>query len=83
MSLNISPETKIAKVISPEWDPKLYIQGKYIGKTIELSISKHSKNIKMTYGEFDDMLKKGICSISANGVLYKTPTKTIVGKIIE
>ena len=73
MTLNISPEEKISKVDG--WDYREFHKGNMpivrIGETAYTDV------------EFKEMIASQQFSISSNGVLYRQPTKKIVGKVID
>lgn len=73
MTLNISPETKIGKIEG--WDRAAFDRGDmdYI-KVGERSYS---------LSDFKKMIDGNKFAISSNGVMYRQPTKKIVGKIIK
>jgi DNA polymerase elongation subunit (family B) len=73
MTLNISPETKIGKVDG--WDMMAFQRG----ELPNIRIGEKS----YTAADFKKMIADYKFSISSNGVLYKQPTKKIVGKIIK
>jgi DNA polymerase elongation subunit (family B) len=82
MTLNISPEAKFAKIISPEWDASKYVKGEYNNCEFVLKIVRDDSEVKMSYDDFSDFVKQGKTSISSNGVLYILPIEEKVGKII-
>ena len=73
MSLNISPETKMAKV--EDWDIERYIKGldesyTIMGKTVQRD-------------RFQQFIKDNNYSISSNGVVYRTDKKGCIPAILE
>lgn len=71
MSLNISPETKIAKVVSENWDYELFavkIEEEY---TIHLYKGKKTIERKISKSDLQEIIHSNGYSISANGVIYK------------
>lgn len=71
MTLNISPETKFAKIVSPEWDAKKFMNGKKSDVEFELHLSQADKIIKISHEKLIRFIKKENLSISSNGVLYR------------
>lgn len=73
MSLNISSDTKLGKIIN--WDFQQY-------HNKQLKVLDFGNNETITSDEFQKSIENSKCSIASNGVVYKQPTKKIVGKII-
>ena len=76
-SLNISPETKVGKVIG--WNAKEYIKGNKKTYTVE---SKGKEIGKFTETELKDFLNKANSSISSNGVLYRTDKVGLIPSLL-
>jgi DNA polymerase elongation subunit (family B) len=77
MSLNISPETKIGKVIG--WDAKQYVKGVKKTYTIEMGGKECGK---FTTEEFQKFFGKNEVSISANGILYRNDKKGLIPTVL-
>ena len=78
MTLNISPETKLGKLIG--WDSEEFIKGTL--KTYSLEVG---GKVKRTYSEKDlkAMFEKNKISISSNGVLYRYDKKGLIPVLLE
>jgi len=79
MSLNLSPETKLGKIIN--WDPKHFIRGKVDKYTVVDRVNENPKQI--TYEHLKAFLLDEKVSVSGNGVMYRTDTKGLVPEILE
>jgi DNA polymerase elongation subunit (family B) len=79
MSLNLSPETKLGKVLN--WNPKQFIQGKIEQYTVVNRVNENPKTI--TFEHLKTFLQDENISISGNGVMYRTDTKGLVPEILE
>ncbi len=77
MSQNISPETKMGKVIN--WSPEDYIRN--IEKEYIVQIG--SKEQKLNRVEFAKLLSESKYSIASNGVLYRTDKRGFLPTILE
>ena len=78
MSLNISPETKIGKVIG--WDAGEFIKGK--NKTYSIKMNGKKKG-QLTEIELKEFFDNNQVSISSNGVLYKTDKPGLIPAILS
>jgi DNA polymerase elongation subunit (family B) len=78
MSLNISPETKVASVVN-QWDVDAFTSGE--GGTALLQIDNKQK--KLTYDQLRDVIKDGNMCISSNGVLYRQDKRGVIPSILE
>jgi len=76
-SLNISPETKVGKVIG--WNAKEFIKGNKKTYTVE---SEGKEIGKFTETELKDFLNKANSSISSNGVLYRTDKVGLIPSLL-
>jgi DNA polymerase elongation subunit (family B) len=74
MSLNISPETRISKILN--WDTEKHMRNQIDRYLIE-------NGSPMNRQEFSSFMKNSNLLISSNGVLYKKPREEIIGKILE
>jgi DNA polymerase elongation subunit (family B) len=83
MTLNISPEMKFAKVISPEWDATKYIKGDFKDTDIVIRMAADSVEHTLKYENFKRLMDDGNHTISSNGVLYTMPKESVVGKIVS
>ena len=77
-SLNISPETKIGKVVG--WDPVEFMD-KNNKKTYTIIVDEVEKG-KLTEVELKDYFKKTNVSISSNGILYRTDNVGLIPAIL-
>ena len=79
MSLNISPETKYAKVVDT------YSPDKLISKSSDkIAIYEESgNNLVMTYAELSDYIDKNNLSISASGVMYDLSKEGAIPQILK
>ena len=77
MSLNISPETKIGKIVG--WNPKEFLKGTV--KTYSLEVDGKKKE---TYSEkeLQKLLDTSKVSISVNGILYKNDKMGLLPAIL-
>ena len=73
MSLNISPETKMGKIIG--WDAEEFIRGDK--KTYTLK-SDDKEMGKLTEAELKDFLDNNKVSVSSNGVMYRSDKKGLI-----
>jgi DNA polymerase elongation subunit (family B) len=73
MTLNVSPETKVAKI--DEWDPEKYLRKEYT--EVFIYGEKHSMK------DFEEMIVKNNLSVSANGVLYDQNKKGCIPEILK
>ncbi len=78
MSMNISPETKIGKVVN--WNLRKYVAGEVDNCTILDSAGAAST---ITRGEFVQMMNDGKFSLSSNGILYRTDKVGIIPEILD
>ena len=79
-SLNISPETKIGKVVG--WDEEEFIN-KTTQKTYTLLNKKGKEMGKMTKPELQQYLDEAKVSISSNGILYQTEKQGLIPALLE
>lgn len=77
MSLNISPETKIAKVI--DYDPEAQL--KDTPKKYDLEVAGTTKHIKE--GRLTEVLAKLNSSVASNGVMYSKDRVGIIPEILD
>jgi DNA polymerase elongation subunit (family B) len=78
MSLNISPETKLGKVVG--WKPKEFISGK--NKTYSIQMNGKTQGA-LTETELQDYFDKNNVSISNNGILYRTDKKGLIPTLLS
>ena len=78
MSLNISPETKIGKVIG--WNCEEFIQG--TPKTYSIMLDGVKKG-QLTETELKDYFEKNKVSISTSGVMYKNDKAGLIPSILS
>ena len=78
MTLNISPEMKMGKLLG--WDVKEFLKG--TTKTYSLEVE---GKIKGTFNETElaTMLSKNKVTLSTNGILYKNDRKGLIPSILE
>jgi len=72
ISLNISPETKIAK--AENWDIDKYVRGDL--ETIQIGSATYTKN------QFTELLKTSNYSIASNGVMYNKSYQGVIPEIL-
>ena len=77
MSLNISPETKAAKVLN--WDLGKYKDGTMNKFNIQIGDSTQV----VSRGEFDEWVKQQDLALSSNGILYHKDRQGIVPEILD
>lgn len=78
-SLNISKETKIAKVLN-------YNIEKHIRKEITAYVVQEvgcDTTVELSYDEFMLFMEENNLCIASNGVVYRKPIERVVGKILE
>lgn len=73
MSLNVSPETKVGKII--DWDFKKYDRG----EMHSITVGDHAYSL----GDFRKMIDGNKFSISSNGVLYRQDKAGVVPIILD
>lgn len=73
MTLNISPETKLGKI--EDWDRVAFDRGDFDA----VKVGERSYPI----ADFKKMIANYTFSISGNGVIYRQPTKKIIGKVLK
>jgi DNA polymerase elongation subunit (family B) len=78
MSLNISPETKIGKIVG--WNPKDYISGK--NKTYSVHMN-GKKRGQLTDVELKEFFDNNQVSISENGILYRTDKQGLIPTLLS
>jgi DNA polymerase elongation subunit (family B) len=78
MSLNISPETKIGKVIG--WDPAEFIKGK--NKTYSVHMN-GKKQGQLTETELKEFFDNNQVSISRNGIVYRTDKQGLIPSLLS
>ena len=79
MSLNISPETKFAKVAN--WDFVAY--NKRTVDTLSVTMFESGDTIELTCDEFAQMLEETQHSISFNGIIYRTDVAGVLPSILK
>jgi len=77
MSLNISSETKMGKVLN--WDVTKHMRKEIDEYILEVNRDKYT----FTRDKFIEFMEKMELSLSSNGILYKMPIQKIVGKLLE
>ena len=78
MSLNISPETKIGKLVG--WDAEEFMKGTH--KTYSFVVDGKEKQ-KLNQDELKKMFDNNKVSISSNGVLYRYDKKGLIPILLE
>ena len=78
MSLNVSPETKMGKIIG--WDSEEFIRGDK--KTYTL-IAGEKEMGKLSETELKDFFDNNKVSVSSNGVLYRSDKKGLIPALLE
>ena len=83
MTLNISPETKLGKLVG--WDAEEFVRG--VDKTYSFVKNDRFKHIKFPESfntvELNALLNKNKISVSSNGVLYKYDKAGLIPSILE
>jgi len=79
MSLNISPETKLGKVIG--WNPKEFLK-KDNKKTYTIKMGDKIKG-QLTEVELQDYFDKNQISISNNGIMYRTDKQGLIPTLLS
>jgi len=79
-SLNISPETKIGKVIG--WNDEEFIK-KSTEKTYTMLNKKGKEMGKMTKQELQQYFDEADVSISSNGIIYRTDKQGLIPALLE
>ena len=77
MSLNISPETKIGKLVG--WNAEEFLRG--TSKTYTLESNGKEKG-KLTETELKDFFDKNEVSVSSNGVLYRSDKQGLIPALL-
>ena len=78
MSLNISPETKLGKLVG--WNSEEFIKG--TPKTYTLVVEGKEKG-KYNQDELKEMFDKNKVSISSNGIMYRYDKKGLIPILLE
>ena len=78
MTLNISPETKLGKLIG--WNAKEFIKG--VTKTYTLEVDGREKG-KYSQDELKEMFDNNKVSVSSNGVMYRLDRKGLIPVLLE
>ena len=78
MSLNISPEMKIGKVVG--WEPEEFIRGK--NKTYSIKMNGKKKG-QLTEIELKEFFDNNQVSISRNGILYRTDKQGLIPALLS
>jgi len=78
MSLNISPEMKIGKVIG--WNPEEFIKGKNKTYSVHMNGKKQGQLTEIELKEFFD---NNQVSISNNGILYRTDKQGLIPSLLS
>jgi len=79
-SLNISPETKVGKVIG--WNDEEFIK-KSTEKTYTMMNKKGKEMGKMTKQELKEYFDNATVSISSNGIIYRTDKQGLIPALLE
>jgi len=79
-SLNVSPETKIGKVIG--WNDEEFIN-QSTQKTYTMLNKKGKELGKMTKPELQEYFDKADVSISSNGIIYRTDKQGLIPALLE
>ena len=77
MSLNISPETKIGKLVG--WNAEEFLKGTPKTYTLE---SNGKERGKLTETELKDFFDKNEVSVSSNGVLYRSDKQGLIPALL-
>lgn len=83
MSLNISPETKFAKITNTEWDNKLLLSNDNDDMLLELKMALDGSTVKMRLDKLKEFLKNEPYTLSANGVLYRKDKVGCIPDILD
>ena len=79
MSLNISKETKVGKVLN--YNIEQHFRKEITAYVIQENDS--DTTVELSYTDFMEFIEKNNLCIASNGVLYRKPTERVVGKILE
>ena len=77
MTLNISPEMKIGKIVG--WDAEEFMQG--VNKNYTIEIGNKTKMYSNT--ELKSMFDDNNISISSNGIMYRNDKKGLIPSLLE
>lgn len=80
MSLNISPETKMGRVI--DWDFKKYHNGDDT-TSFSVELFDNHTSIEMDKSKLTEFLKDSQFTISSNGILYRTDVDGVIPAILR
>ncbi len=78
MSLNISPETKVGKVL--DWDVKKYLNKK---EDITYETNFEGQTLSLNKERLNDFLEESKFTIASNGCLYRTDDKGLIPDILD
>ena len=79
MSLNISPETKVAKVLN--FDMEQHLRKEVVAYVVQ-EIG-DEMTVEMEHDMFINFLRENNLTVASNGVLYNTTTKGIIPEVLE
>lgn len=79
MSLNISPETKVAKVLN--FDMERHLRKEIVAYVVQ-EIG-DEMTVEMEHDMFVNFLKENNLTVASNGVLYNTISKGIIPEVLE
>lgn len=79
MSLNISPETKVAKVLN--FDMEQHLRKEIVAYVVQ-EIG-DEMTVEMEHDMFVNFLKENNLTVASNGVLYNTISKGIIPEVLE
>ena len=82
MSLNISPETKMGKVLKPEWNPKLFADG----SSEEVEVRIFETGIRKRFsslGDFKTWCTDNNYAVAANGAVYDNSEIGVIPQVLK
>ena len=77
MSLNISPETKVGRVVG--WDNRKYVAGELEKVVVETG----DETANLTNDQFKQFVTDGNLAVSTNGILYRQDKRGVIPAILE
>lgn len=79
MSLNISPETKVGKVL--QWDAYKYVRDEI--KSLKVELERSGKLLTFDLKEFKEYIETNNYSISSNGILYSQNKEGLIPALLR
>lgn len=79
MSLNISPETKVGKVLN--WDVEKHNKKEIVAYVVEEFATNTS--VELEYDSFAEFMEENKLTVSSNGILYSNMRRGVIPEVLE